>query len=247
MNLKKIIKEELEKVLLEEKIPLRLIQAGVMKNPPKKLYHGSGYKISYDTLNMMDSRKTTKGFHGSASSGNIGVYCYSEKDANIIKTYGDIMIIRNPKKGQSAFTYAISTAIAMNSEFAYVYEAETEDDFVLLETGAPGSFNSNKLNEYIPNTKVKYNEVDGIGTLGAEILVWNKGAIKSFKPIAFAVKNPYYSNLGFRWSDKEWAQPLKISQYVWFNNEKERDSFLNNVKKDKYGYLASIMLLQEKK
>jgi hypothetical protein len=239
MNIKQIIREEIERVLLEGKIPLRLIQAGAMQN------HGSGYKISYDTLNMMDSRKTIKGFHGSSSKGNIGVYFYSKKEANIVKSYGNIMNIRNPKKGQSAFTYAISSAIAMNSEFAYVYEADTEDDFVLLEDGAPGQFNVNELNEYIPNTKVQYKEVDGIGYPGAEIVVWNKEAIKSFKPVMFAVKNPYYNSFGVasRWSNKE---PLNLSQYVWFNSEQERDSFLNNVKKDKWGYLASIMTPQQK-
>jgi hypothetical protein len=42
----------LNEVLLKEEISLRLIQGGALTNPPKKLYHGTGYKISYDELNI---------------------------------------------------------------------------------------------------------------------------------------------------------------------------------------------------
>ena len=71
----------LNEVLLKEEISLRLIQGGALTNPPKKLYHGTGYKISYDELNMHEHRsKDGKGFnHTAKGSGYIGVYFYEEK------------------------------------------------------------------------------------------------------------------------------------------------------------------------
>jgi hypothetical protein len=249
MELREFVITTLYEYLNEQNIPLRLVQGGALTNPPKKLYHATAYKISYDELNMHEHRsKDGKGFnHTAKGSGYIGVYFYEEKyiGFNVKEKIGDIHLVTY--KDNTAIDYAHRSADKLKSEFAYVYEAEISDDVAILDSqkfpGNVGGVKEKDLDQYAYNTKIKAREYDGSG--GGEFIIWNKDVIKSWNIKLIAVKNPYYGNVYEKWRDKElkerWidtlgtvgAHYLSIAEYIWFTDVSKVNYFLENYNKNK--------------
>jgi len=244
--------------LNEDNIPLRLVQGGDLTNNPKKLYHATGYKISYDELDMYEHRsKDGKGFnHSAKTKGSIGVYFYDESAIgfNVKEKIGDIHLVTY--KSNTSLDYAHRVADKLKSLFTYVYEAEISNDAAILDSqkfpGNDAAVTEKDLDKYIYNTKIKVREYDGTGL--DEFVIWNKDVIKSWNIKLVAVKNPYYGNAYEKWGDKElkerWvntlgtvgAHYLNISEYIWFTDVSKMSDFLENYKKnsgDKYNWLLS--------
>ena len=257
----------LNEVLLKEEISIRLIQGGALTNPPKKLYHGTGYKISYDELNMHEHRsKDGKGFnHTAKASGYIGVYFYEEKniELDIVGKIGDAILTTSTST--SAIKYALKAAAGLKSEFAYIYEAEISDDAAILSgekfPGNVGGVREKDLDQYVDGTQIKVREFDGSGPDRAEFVIWNKDVIKSWDIKYIAVKNPYYENpikFGFREKDREMkkiyidtigttsAHYLDILDYLWFTDMEKANYFLENYKKNESNRLEWLLTYKNK-
>lgn len=268
--IKQILSEEfcrMQKLagIIKEEISVRLIQGGALTNPPKKLYHGTGYKISYDELNMHEHRsKDGKGFnHTAKGSGYIGVYFYEEKNIglDIVGTIGDINLTTS--KSISTIKYAEKAADGLKSEFAYIYEAEISDDAAILSVekfpGNVGGVREKDLDQYVDGTQIKVREFDGSGPDLAEFVIWNKDVIKSWNIKYIAVENPYSGVVDYeKWRDEElkksWidtlgttsAHYLNLVDYLWFTDIEKANYFLENYKKNKSNKLEWLLTYKNK-
>jgi hypothetical protein len=253
MNIRRIIREEIEKPFLEESnIPLRLIQAGAMENPPNKLYNGSPYKLDLQSINMYKYRQEGKGLHGSKGD-CVGMYFFEEpgwyKKKEIPFLKGAFTSnIRN----STTLHYALSGEGRLRNKKiysgelenygqvqpVYIYEAVIKDDAVIYdaELPVPMCMNPKDMEKYVRDSKVKYKEFDG--TALGEVLIWNKDIISDFKVHAIGIPNPYYNQSPTAMAG---YSPLEYSTYIWFHDIDKANKFIKNTEKDKWGYLKSLI------
>ena len=233
---------------------LRLVQGGAMVPPPPVLYHGTGYKIDLSSLNFSRTGELkVAGNFGSKDERCVGLYSYTKMyDFNPIKGEGVMIVQQYPNS--SARSYAMGSYIKSKTEKAYVYKIELDNNIMILDKQAPGCFDKKNLEEYVPNTKIKYKEFDGIGTKTGEIILWDNQHIKSIKPIIVGVPNPLLKSgryaVAWKGLRKELNTKIQNPQLLWFSSEEKANNFISNKDKwiqyilDKYAPMGSPKITQ---
>ena len=233
---------------------LRLVQGGAMVPPPPVLYHGTGYKIDLSSLNFSRTGELkVAGNFGSKDERCVGLYSYAKMyDFNPIKGEGVMIVQQYPNS--SARSYAMGSYIKSKTEKAYVYKIELDNNIMILDKQAPGCFDKKNLEEYVPNTKIKYKEFDGIGTKTGEIILWDNQHIKSIKPIIVGVPNPLLKSgryaVAWKGLRKELNTKIQNPQLLWFSSEEKANNFISNKDKwtqyilDKYAPMGSPKITQ---
>jgi len=155
-----------------------------LKQLPRKFYHGTQSKITFEELDPFYRKETYKEFDpmrsrsGSSNPENVGVYFTDNINGEIGYNY-DRNITFGKYKNTKGFESASKWAKHGN-ENGYIYEITLKPTATIVENG---TLNSNvvsvKTDMY---NKLKSYKVDAIWS-GNELNVLNKNAIQSFKPI----------------------------------------------------------------
>lgn len=156
-----------------------------LKQLPRKFYHGTQNKITFEELDPFYRKETYKEFDpmrsrtGSSNPENVGIYFTD----NINGDYGYNNYERNITFGKYKNTKGFESASKWakhGNENGYIYEITLKPTATIVENG---TLNSNVVNVTTNMyDKLKSFNVDAIWS-GNELNVLNKDAIQTFKPI----------------------------------------------------------------
>jgi hypothetical protein len=180
---------------------------------PRKFYHGSSKKITFNDLSVSALEKS-RVKHSTGSSGMDGMY-FTE---NLWDNMSHHNQYKNPVYSQgnksvsaeSAESYA-QTAIK-NKQKGYIYEMELTPDAIIVPAESLSGINTARITE-ADMAKLKSMGIDGIYRNKIELVILNKRALKSFnlkytgdkfvgstKKNAFGDKVPTSGSYGFNWT-----------------------------------------------
>ena len=155
-----------------------------LKQLPRKFYHGTQNKITFEELNPLYRKEAYKEFDpmrsrtGSSNPDNVGIYFTDNINGEFGYNYERNITFgkyKNTKGFESASKWA-----KHGNENGYIYEITLKPTATIVENG---TLNSNVVNVTTNMyDKLKSFKVDAIWS-GNELNVLNKDAIQTFKPI----------------------------------------------------------------